>query len=174
MVLELSSWRHRVSGICFHGFIGAGVLSLIDGSDWTDSKGGASGTVLFCGDCSPTFSREIKNGLAPKAPKINSSIARAVNLFVRSCCFSASCTSVILSSSGLMLSPHGEAAKALETDHALMPEADEGFDFTSCLECGARVCRGKKPVNTNRNYGDHVYTIDTFSRFNTIRCSLRL
>jgi hypothetical protein len=55
-----------------------------------------------------------------------------------------------------------------------MPEAGEGFDFTSCLECGARACRGKKPVNTNRNYGDHVYTIDTFSRFNTIRCSLRV
>jgi hypothetical protein len=94
MVLELSSWRHRVSGICFHGFIGAGVLSLIDGSDWTDSKGEPSGTILLCGDCSPTFSREIKNGLAPKAPKITSSIARAVNLSVRSCCFSARCTSL--------------------------------------------------------------------------------
>ena len=37
---------HRVSGVCFHLFIGAGVLSLIDGSDWTDSKGEAGGTVL--------------------------------------------------------------------------------------------------------------------------------
>jgi len=34
------------SGVCFHLFIGAGVLSLIDGSDWIDSKGVVSGTVL--------------------------------------------------------------------------------------------------------------------------------
>ena len=42
---------------------------------------------------------------------------------VRSCRFSASCTSVILSIVGLMLSPPREVAKALDTDRALMPEA---------------------------------------------------
>jgi hypothetical protein len=109
-----------VSGVCFHLFIGAGVLSLI---------GVARGTVLWWGDSSPTFSRDIKSGIAPKTPKISSSIARAVSMFVRSCRFSASCTSVILSIVGLMLSPPRVAAKALDTDRALMPEAGEGFDF---------------------------------------------
>jgi len=42
-----------------------------------------------------------------------------------------------------MLSPPREVAKALETDRALLPEAGEGFDFTSYLESVARVCREK-------------------------------
>jgi len=65
---------------------------------------------------------------------------------VRSCRFSASCTPVILSIVGLMLYPPREVAKALDTDRALMPEAGEGFDFISYLECVARVCRGEKTV----------------------------
>jgi hypothetical protein len=69
-----------------------------------------------------------------------------------------------------MLSVPREVAKALDTDHALMPEAGESFDFTSYLECVARVCRGKKARQTNRNYGDYVYT---FSRFNVTRCGLQ-
>jgi hypothetical protein len=49
-------------------------------------------------------------------------------------------------------------AKALDTDRALMPEAGEGFDFTSYLECVVRVCREQKLRKTSRNYGDYVYT----------------
>ena len=45
-----------------------------------------------------------------------------------------------------MLYPPREVAKALDTDRALMPEAGEGFDFISYLECVARVCRGEKTV----------------------------
>ena len=44
MVRGLRSWGQ--SGICFHLLIGAGVLSFINGSDWTDSKGVARGTAL--------------------------------------------------------------------------------------------------------------------------------
>ena len=58
---------------------------------------------------------------------------------------------------GLMLSPPREVAKALETDRALLPEAGEGFDFTSYLESVARVCRGEKKLGkTDQNYGDYV------------------
>jgi hypothetical protein len=46
-----------------------------------------------------------------------------------------------------------------------MPEADEGFNSTSYIECAARVCREQKLGKTSRNYGDYVYTIDAFSRF---------
>jgi hypothetical protein len=77
-------------------------------------------------------------------------------MLVCSCRFSARCTSVILSIVGLMVSPPGEVAKALDTDRALMPEAGEGFDFTSYLECVARVCREKKIGKTTQNYGVYL------------------
>ncbi len=54
-----------------------------------------------------------------------------------------------------MLSPPREVAKALETDRALLPEAGEGFDFTSYLESVACAV-GKKLGKTKRNYGDYV------------------
>ncbi len=43
-----------------------------------------------------------------------------------------------------MLSPSREVAKALDTNAPLMPEAGEGFDFTSYLECVARLSGRKK------------------------------
>jgi hypothetical protein len=44
-----------------------------------------------------------------------------------------------------------------------MPEAGEGFDFTSYIGWVARVCREQEAGKTSRNDGDYVYTIDTFS-----------